>query len=533
LKQATEKGAPVPGQRPRLAAPLLQDYLADSARRLPDKVALVCDGDRLTYADIEARSNALANSLVRRGVVRGDRVVVFADNTVQAVVSFWAVLKADAVACLVNSQTRVDKLAMMLADSRACALVTDHRHAGVFVEAASRSSFLHTTIVAGGLDEERSARLRGMLSWDEALAEEGCGSAPRPANIDHDLAAIIYSSGTTGEPKAIMLTHRNMLAASASITAYLENVEQDVLLSVLPLSLTYGVYQMITAFRVGGCLVLERSFAFPAHVLRRMADERVTGFAGVPMIFAILIQTKTIAEYDLSHLRYVTNAAAALPVPHLLRLRELLPELRIFAMYGQTECARISYLPPEDIERKPGSIGIPIPNTEFWIVDEHGQRVPPNHVGELVVRGAHVMRGYWERPEATAQRLRPGPLPGELVLYTGDFHRMDEDGYLYFVSRMDDIIKSRGEKVSPREVENALAGIPGIREAAVVGVPDDILGQAVKAFIIADPAAGLTEKQVRLECEKRIESFMVPKHVVFVSDLPRTSGGKVKKSELK
>jgi acyl-CoA synthetase (AMP-forming)/AMP-acid ligase II len=290
---------------------------------------------------------------------------------------------------------------------------------------------------------------------------------------------------------------------------------------------------MTTMFRVGGRLVLERSFAFPAHVLRRMAEEGVTGFAGVPMIFAILIQTKNLAEYDLSRLRYVTNAAAALPVPHLLRLREAFPALRIFSMYGQTECARISYLPPEDIDRKPGSIGIPIPNTEFWIVDEHDRRAQPNQVGELVVRGAHVMRGYWERPEATAQRLRPGPVPGEVVLYTGDFHRIDEDGYLYFVSRMDDIIKSRGEKVSPREVENAIAEIAGVREAAVIGVPDDILGQAVKAFVVADPAAGLTEKQVRLECEKRIESFMVPKHVVFVADLPRTSGGKVKKSELK
>jgi amino acid adenylation domain-containing protein len=515
------------------AAPLLQDYLLATARRLPDKVALVCDGERLSYREIDARSNALANALVERGVVRGDRVVVFADNTVQTVVSFWAVLKANAVAVVINSQTRVDKLAMMLADSRASALVTDARHAGIFVEAASRSPWLNLVIVAGKVDPERAATLRGFVTWDGALAAARPDEPPARHNIDQDLAALIYSSGSTGEPKAIMLTHRNMLTASASIATYLENAEDDVILDVLPLSLTYGVYQMITMFRVGGRLVLERSFAFPALVLRRMADERVTGFAGVPMIFAIVIQTKNLADYDLSKLRYVTNAAAALPVPHLLRLREVLPHVRIFSMYGQTECARISYLPPEDVARKPGSIGIPIPNTEFWIVDEHGNRAPANHVGELVVRGAHVMRGYWERPEATAGRLRPGPVPGEVVLYTGDFHRIDEEGYLYFVSRMDDIIKSRGEKVSPREVENAIAEIPGVREVAVIGVPDEILGQAVKAFIIAHDDARLTEKQVRHECEKRVEAFMVPKHVVFVPDLPRTSGGKVKKSELK
>lgn len=520
-------------QRLPHAAALLHDSLADSARRLPDKVALVCDGERLNYAEIDGRANALAHALVRRGVVRGDRVLVFADNTVQAVVSFWAALKANAVACVVNSQTRVDKLARMLADSRASALISDQRHAAVIAEAAGRSPFLNVVIVSGGLDPERTGRLRGVVDWDEALAAERRDAPPPRHNIDHDLAAIIYSSGSTGEPKAIMLTHRNMLAASTSIVGYLENVADDVVLNVLPLSLTYGVYQMICAFRVGARLVLERSFAFPAKVLRQMAVEGVTGFAGVPMIFAIILQQKSLAEYDLSRLRYVTNAAAALPVPHLLRLRELFPGLRIFSMYGQTECARISYLPPEDIDRKPGSIGLPIPNTEFWVVDEHGERAQPNQVGELVVRGAHVMRGYWERPEETAKRLRPGPVPGEVVLYTGDYCKLDEEGYLYFVSRMDDIIKSRGEKVSPREVENALAEIHGVRECAVVGVPDELLGQAVKAFLIADPEAELTEKAVRLECEKRLESFMVPKYVVFVSDLPRTSGGKVKKSELK
>ncbi|MCC6348182.1 MAG: acyl--CoA ligase [Candidatus Eisenbacteria bacterium] len=512
---------------------MLQDLLADSARRLPDKVALVCDGQRLSYAELEARSNALAHALVRRGVIRGDRVVVFSDNTVQAVVAYWAILKANAVACMVNSQTRIEKLTMMLADCGAAALVSDARHAATFVEAVGRSPGVRTVIVSGALDGERSARLTGLASWDDAVAEGPRDVPPARLNLDHDLSSIIYSSGTTGEPKAIMLSHRNQLVASASIAAYLENAESDVVLSVLPLALTYGAYQMIAAFRVGARLVLERSFAFPAQVLARMVSERVTGFAGVPMIFAVLLQTRNLADYDLSHIRYLTNAAAALPVPHLLRIRELMPKVRFFAMYGQTECARISYLPPEDIDRKPSSIGIPIPNTEFWVVNEAGGRAAPREIGELVVRGAHVMRGYWGRPEDTARKLRPGPIPGEFVLHTGDLCWLDEEGYLYFVSRMDDIIKSRGEKVSPREVENALAEIPGVAEAAVIGVPDDMLGQAVKAFVVPAEGVTLTEKQVKLECDRRLESFMVPKYVVFVPDLPRTSGGKVKKTELK
>jgi acyl-CoA synthetase (AMP-forming)/AMP-acid ligase II len=201
-------------------------------------------------------------------------------------------------------------------------------------------------------------------------------------------------------------------------------------------------------------------------------------------------------------------------------------------MYGQTECARISYLPPEDIDRKPGSIGIPIPNTEFWVVDEGGERAAPQHVGELVVRGAHVMRGYWERPELTAAKLREGPIPGERVLYTGDLCRMDEEGYLYFVSRMDDIIKSRGEKVSPKEIENVLYALEGISMAAVVGVPDPVLGQAVKAIVTCKEGFKLTVQDVQRHCASHLEDLMVPKIIEFRDEMPRTPAGKIDKRRL-
>ena len=214
-------------------------------------------------------------------------------------------------------------------------------------------------------------------------------------------------------------------------------------------------------------------------------------------------------------------------------LRELFPQARIYSMYGLTECKRCTYLPPEDIDRKPTSVGIAIPNTELWLVDEDGNRVGPNQVGQLVIRGATVMRGYWEKPEATAKKLKPGPLPGELVLYTGDYCRLDDEGYLYFVGRMDDIIKSRGEKVAPKEVENVLYNIPGVREAAVIGVPDDILGQAVKAFVVLEHGVALTTKDIQRECQAKLENFMVPKYVEIVADLPKTTTGKIKKTDLK
>jgi acyl-coenzyme A synthetase/AMP-(fatty) acid ligase len=201
-------------------------------------------------------------------------------------------------------------------------------------------------------------------------------------------------------------------------------------------------------------------------------------------------------------------------------------------MYGLTECKRCTYLPPEDLERKPNSVGIAIPNTEVWVVDEHGQRLGPGQVGQLVVRGATVMRGYWEKPEATAERLKPGPLPGESVLYTGDLCRMDEEGYVYFVARMDDIIKSRGQKVVPKEVESTLMNIPGVKETAVIGVPDAALGQTVKAFVVLEQGVTLTEKELQRECMRALEPSAVPRHIQFVPSLPKTSTGKIKKTDL-
>ncbi len=228
----------------------------------------------------------------------------------------------------------------------------------------------------------------------------------------------------------------------------------------------------------------------------------------------------------------MSNTAAALPVKHIEMLQRGFPNAKIFSMYGLTECKRCTYLPPEDVARKPTSVGIAIPNTELWVVDEEDRRVGPGVVGQLVIRGATVMRGYWEKPEETAKKLRPGPLPGENVLYTGDLVKLDDEGYLYFVGRMDDIIKSRGEKVAPKEVENALMNIDGVREAAVIGVHDDILGQAVKAFVVLEQGAALTEKEIQRECQSRLEPFMVPKHIVFVADLPKTTSGKIKKRGL-
>ena len=329
-----------------------------------------------------------------------------------------------------------------------------------------------------------------------------------------------------------MSAHYNMVAAIRSITQYLENKEEDIILNALPLSFDYGLYQLLMAFKFGGTLVLERSFTYPAAVLRRVEQEKVTGFPGVPTLFAMLLQMD-LSRFDLSSLRYLTNTAAALPVEHIRRLRDAFPWARLYSMYGLTECKRTLYLPPEELDRRPGSVGIAIPGTEVWIEDERGTRLGPGEIGELVVRGSHVMQGYWNSPEATARRYRPGRYPSERILCTGDLFKVDEEGFLYFVARKDDIIKSRGEKVAPKEVESVLYQLPGVVEAAVVGVPDELLGQAIKAFIVCGDGHHLTDRDVIRHCAQHLEDFMVPKHVEFRDSLPKTSSGKIRASALR
>ena len=488
----------------------VESFLLDSARRFPEKTALVAGAARLTYRELLSRSIGLAGELRRQGVARGDRVVIFLHNSPEAVIAVFATLLAGGVFSVVNPGTKADKLAYILNNCTAKALLTEPRLAAIAAEARPLAPALGATLVAPFPDAAEA-------------------SLPFPG-IDLDLAMIAYTSGSTGFPKGVMMTHANIVAAATSITTYLESSPDDVVLSVLPLAFDYGLYQALMCAKVGATLVLEKSFAYPAVLIEKMRAERVTGFPLVPTLAAMLLQMKSLEPGMFPSLRYVTNTAAALPVAHIERLRMLFPGARLYSMYGVTECKRCTWLPPAELERRPGSVGIPIPGTEAWIVDDTGDRVPPGTVGQLVVRGAHVMQGYWEEPEATRRALRPGPYPWEKVLYTGDLFRADEEGFLYFVGRMDDIIKTRGEKVSPKEVENVLYELAGVREAAVIGVPDPLLGNAIKAILATD--GSLTERDVIRHCAARLEEFMVPASVEFRGELPKSDNGKISRREL-
>lgn len=510
----------------------VEEFLERSVRRFPDKTALVCGDRRPTYREIEEQCNRLAHALIGEGVQRGDRVVVYLENSVEAVLSIFAILKAGAVFLLVNSTTKADKLVYILNNCRAAALITDFRKLDGINNSWARTPHLNTVFVAG---KDAAASLESSLRCiplENILHQSDLSNQPPPKRrIDIDLAALLYTSGSTGRPKGVMLTHLNIVSAATSITTYLENVPADIILNVLPLSFDYGLYQVLMAFKVGATLVLERSFAYPYAVVEKLIREKVTGFPIVPTISAVLLQFD-LKKYDFSSLRYITNTAAALPTHHIQQLRTLFRHVKLYSMYGLTECKRVSYLPPDQIDVRPTSVGRGMPNEEVYIVDENGRRVGPGVIGELVVRGSNVMKGYWELPEETDKVLKPGSFPGEKVLYTGDFFRMDQEGYLYFVGRKDDIIKSRGEKVSPKEIEDVLYSLDGVAEAAVVGVPDPVLGQAIKAVITLREGVRLTQQDLLRHCAQHLEDFLVPKFVEFRDSLPKTSSGKISKREL-
>jgi long-chain acyl-CoA synthetase len=504
----------------------VEDFLEASRRRFPDKTALVAGEVRMSYAELDEAANRFANALIARGLARDDRVVVFMNNSIEAVVAIFGALKAGGVFSVVNPGTKADKLAWLLEKYRAAVLVTERRLLGVAAGAIPRAHSLAVVLVAG-----RGELPGGYVSWDAALSVAS-DEAPAAAGIDLDLAMIVTTSGSTGLPKGVMMTHRNVVAAAASITTYLESAPGDRVLSVLPLAFDYGLYQALMSVKVGATLVLERNFTYPAVVLQKLKDERITGFPVVPTMVAILLQMKDLAPGAFPELRYITSTAAALPPAHIERLQDLFPATRIYSMYGLTECKRCTWLPPAELRRRPGSVGIAIPGTEAYVVDESGRRAAPGAVGELVIRGAHVFKGYWENPEETDRMLKPGPHPWEKVLYTGDLFKTDADGYLYFVGRKDDIIKTAGEKVSPKEVENAIYALPGIRHAAVIGVPDPVLGAAIRAVVVAEPESGLTERDVIAHCAAHLESFMVPCSVEFRGELPQGPTGKIRRSQL-
>lgn len=510
----------------------VEQFLEKSAARFPDKVAVVSGSRRITYEELDRLANRLANALIQGGVRCGDRVAVCMENCIEAAVSIFGILKAGAVFVMLDHTIKSQRFEYILNDCGAVTLVLAGKKFPEVREALDSVPCLRTVYLEGAAPALSPMRYQRLHSLESVLGEAIFdGGPPAKKCIDLDLAALIYTSGTTGRPKGVMLTHLNMFSASESVISYLQNTSDDVFLNALRLSYSYGLYQVLTSFLVGARIVLERSLAYPYLLLNRIEEERVTAFPLVPMIAALLLQYD-FGKHDLSSLRYVTSAGAPLPQQHVKKLRDQLPNVKIFIMYGQTECKRISYLPPDQIDIRPGSVGIAIPNEKLLIVDEFGFPVGPGVVGELIVRGSHVMKGYWGLPEESRRTLRPSALDGDIFLHTGDLFKMDDEGYLYFVSRRDDIIKTRGEKVSPKEIEDVIYSLEGVLEVAVLGTEDETLGQCIKAVVALDDGVSISAQEIRRHCMKHLEDFKVPRYIEFRTSLPKTDRGKIDRVQL-
>jgi len=508
---------------------LVQEILKENVAVHPDKIALICENRRLTYAQIDEMSNRLAIALRQNGIEDGDRVLLYLLNSVELVISVFAALKANAVFSVIDYANTFETLRYISADCEASALVTNKQQLEAAGDLLGEIQSLKFAVL---VDQDPDSATAKLLSF-EAIQQNYPPEPPPQRMIDRDMAFLLYTSGSTGKSKGVMVTHRSALASTENGVEHFGMREEDIHSNLLPMSSSPGIHQVLQVFWVGATLVLEKSFAFPTVTLKRIAAEGATGLGCVPTILAVLLQMD-LSRYDLSRLRYMTSVGAALAPSIIRQVREKLPHVTLYSYYGLAEAAYSLGLPPDQLDLRPDSVGKPFPGTQAYIVDENGYHLGANEVGELVTRGSHVRSGYWNDPAMSAQRFRPGPLPGELVCHTGDMFRKDEEGYFYFIGRVDEIIKSGAKKIAPMEIENTLYGLAGVLEVAVVGIPDPIMGQVIKAFVVLNEHArgSLTVEDIRKFCHQKLETHKVPREIEIRESLPKTPSGKIKKTDL-
>lgn len=491
------------------------------ARRQPDATAIAWRRCTWTYAQLFAASERVRNAVVAFGVERGERVALLVRNSPQYAALYYGILGAGCVSVPLNAQERAPVLARQIQHCTAKLVIAEREHPeySALVEAATS---LGVQVVSISLRGDGESFATFVSEIDPSMA----GAASRETQPD-DLATIIYTSGTTGRPKGVMLSHGNLAANTSAIIAYLQLTPADRGLCVLPFHFSYGNSVLHTHLSSGATLLIEDNFAFPKVTVQRMKDEAVTGFAGVPSTFALMLNSCDLRTFDLKALRYVTQAGGAMPRPLIQRLREQLGHAQLFIMYGQTEAtARLTYLPPEQLDAHFGSVGIPLQGVEIKIVDDHGRDGGPEQRGQICARGANVMQGYWNDAAATAEAIHDG------WLHTGDLGYKDAAGFLYIDGRAVDMIKVGAFRVSPQEIEEVIAAIPAVAEVGVTAVADDILGHSIKAVIVPRANTSLDAMAVKAHCRQQLAAYKVPKTVEFATVLPRTSSGKIQRYKL-
>jgi acyl-CoA ligase (AMP-forming) (exosortase A-associated) len=509
---------------------LIHHMLQTSARRTPQKEALVHGQQRLTYGEMARRTTGLAQGLKEGGLRRGDRVGICLEPSAAQALSIFAASEADCVFVPINSLLYPEQVVHIATDCGMSALITTPAKLVALGEVLRQVPTMKFVVITS---EDQVAGISLPILSFNALCSTEPEKNHRNATIDKDLAAILYTSGSTGKPKGVMLSHANIMAGSTIVSTYLEITSADRILAALPFSFDAGLNQLMTAFQQGATAVLIQ-FVFARQIVQVLLKERITGLAGVPTLWSLLAQrNSTLEKQKLPDLRYITNTGGAMPQTVLATLRHALPTTKIFLMYGLTEAFRSTYLPPEELDRHPTSMGRAIPDTEILLINEQGQLCGPGEVGELVHRGPTVSMGYWGRPEDTNRVLRPNPLLSaelgdcEQVCYSGDLVKMDADGFLYYVGRRDAMIKSSGFRISPTEVEEALFSSGKLLAAAVIGIPEEELGQTIKAFVVPKDGKLIDTQALLAQCAEKLPRYMVPRAVEVLDELPKTTSGKV------
>jgi acyl-CoA synthetase (AMP-forming)/AMP-acid ligase II len=502
---------------------LIQNFLENSAETYPNKCAVWHNNNSITYLQLDQKANKIANFLIENGINRGDRIALLIDNSIEYIISYFGILKAGAVVIALNNEIKPANLHYYLNNSDASAIITVNHFMSIIngLPDLCLVKFIIT-------DQAEMIYPKINLYFFQEILENGNTSKPSIKSISIDMAAIVYTSGSTGEPKGVMLSHQNLFDNTKSIVQYLHLTVEDSIMVVLPFYYIYGKSLLLTHFCVGGSIIIENRFVFPNVVIDTMKKFKVSGFAGVPSTYTLLLNNSAIRNSKIDSLRYITQAGGAMAPTVQREVADVFSPAKLYIMYGTTEASpRLTYLEPEMLQSKYGSIGKAIPNVEIIIADEFGKPVANNQTGEIVARGSNIMMGYWKDPESTVAVLRNG------LYYTGDIGKSDDDGYIYVVGRKSDMIKVGGNRVSAKEIEEALVSLPEISEVAAIGVPDTILGEAIKAFIVLKSDSTIDISTIRQKLYPLLPSYKIPKYFEFKENLPKNGSGKIMKEILR
>jgi len=513
---------------------LIHHFLENHAQAMPEQLACIHGEDAVTYGEMERQANRIAHTLRELGVHRGDRVALLIENSSAYIAAYYGILKCGAVTVAMYTTTTAPTLAFMLNDCDVRVLITQTKHFSLLEELRDKLPHLSAVVLMDENDvEPPMIEIPTGVAWpwrmiDTRHVKQQPDTALNLSIIDLNLASIIYTSGSTGNPRGAMLSHLNIVTNTRSIVSYLGLTPQDRIMVVLPFPYVYGKSLLNTHFAAGGTMIIDNRFVFPNVILKTMQEKDATGFSGVPSTYAILLGKSTVRKMEFPALRYLTQAGGAMAPALIREVMEGFRHKKIYIMYGATEAsARLSYLPPEDLPRKVGSIGKPIPNVELRLIKDDGEEAGRDEVGEIVATGANIMQGYWNQPEETKAVL------SEHGFHTGDLGRVDDEGFFYVVGRKRDMIKSAGNRVSAKEIEEIILEHPNILETAVIGIPDRFIGEAICAYIVPKNGVPVPSEELIAYCKERMPEYKVPRQVIVRESLPKNASGKIMKAELR